>query len=103
MTLDQWNAIIDVNIRGMVHGISAAHPQMVHQGHGHIVSTAADQVSSWVTTKHVVVGLSMALRSEPAARGVGVLVGCPSDANTFLVKPRIAHAHWVFAGSRRDS
>ena len=26
LTLDQWNAIIDVNIRGVVHGVAAAYP-----------------------------------------------------------------------------
>jgi NAD(P)-dependent dehydrogenase (short-subunit alcohol dehydrogenase family) len=89
LTLDQWNAIIDVNIRGVVHGVAAAYPQMIKQGHGHIVNTAsmagltaAGQITSYVMTKHAVVGLSMALRSEAAARGVGVLVVCPSAVET---------------------
>lgn len=89
LTLDQWNAIIDVNIRGVVHGVAAAYPLMVQQGHGHIVNiasmaglTAAGQVTSYVMTKHAVVGLSLALRSEAAARGVGVLVVCPAAVET---------------------
>ena len=41
LTLDQWNSIIDVNIRGVVHGVAAAYPQMIRQGHGHIVNTAS--------------------------------------------------------------
>ena len=41
ITLDQWNAIIDVNIRGVVHGVAAAYPVMIRQGHGHIVNTAS--------------------------------------------------------------
>ena len=32
LTLDQWNAIIDINIRGVVHGVAAAYPLMVKQG-----------------------------------------------------------------------
>ena len=32
LTLDQWNAIIDVNIRGVVHGVAAAYPLMIRQG-----------------------------------------------------------------------
>ena len=89
LTLDQWNAIIDINIRGVVHGIAAAYPQMLQQGHGHIVNTAsmagltaAGQVTSYVATKHAVVGLSMALRSEAVPRGVGVLAVCPSAVET---------------------
>jgi short-subunit dehydrogenase len=62
---------------------------MLQQGHGHIVNTAsmagltaAGQVTSYVATKHAVVGLSMALRSEAVPRGVGVLVVCPSAVET---------------------
>jgi len=89
LTLDQWNAIIDINLRGVVHGVAAAYPQMLRQGHGHIVNTAsmaglaaAGQITSYVTTKHAVVGLSMALRSESVPRGVGVLVVCPAAVET---------------------
>lgn len=89
LTLDQWNAIIDVNIRGVVHGVAAAYPVMVKQGHGHIVNTAsmagltaAGQITSYVMTKHAVVGLSLALRSEAAGRGVGVLAICPTAVET---------------------
>lgn len=89
LTLDQWNRIIDVNLRGVVHGIHAAYPKMIAQGHGHIVNTAsagglmaAGLISSYVATKHAVVGLSLALRTEAAAKGVGVTVICPGAVNT---------------------
>jgi short-subunit dehydrogenase len=89
LTLDQWNAIIDVNIRGVVHGVAAAYPVMLRQGHGHIINTAsmagltaAGQITSYVMTKHAVVGLSLALRSEAVSRGVGVLAVCPGAVET---------------------
>ncbi len=89
LTLDQWNAIIDINLRGVVHGVAAAYPQMLRQRHGHIVNTAsmagltaAGQITSYVATKHAVVGLSMALRSEAVPRGVGVTVICPGAVET---------------------
>jgi NAD(P)-dependent dehydrogenase (short-subunit alcohol dehydrogenase family) len=89
LTLDQWNAIIDVNVRGVVHGVAAAYPLMVKQGHGHIVNTAsmaglaaAGQITSYVMSKHAIVGLSLALRSEAAGRGVGVLAICPTAIET---------------------
>src|SRR5882757_5566157 len=89
LTLEQWNAIIDVNIRGVVHGVAAAYPLMVRQGSGHIVNTAsmgglmaAGLLTSYVMTKHAVVGLSLALRSEAAAYGVGVTAICPAAVNT---------------------
>jgi short-subunit dehydrogenase len=48
--------------------------------------TAAGQITSYVTTKHAIVGLSLALRSEAAAHGVGVLVVCPSAIETPLLE-----------------
>jgi NAD(P)-dependent dehydrogenase (short-subunit alcohol dehydrogenase family) len=89
LTLDNWNAIIDVNIRGVVHGIAAAYPVMIRQGGGRIVNTAslgglmaAGLLTSYVMTKHAVIGLSLALRSEAASKGVGVTVICPSAVET---------------------
>jgi NAD(P)-dependent dehydrogenase (short-subunit alcohol dehydrogenase family) len=89
LTLEQWNAIIDVNIRGVVHGVAAAYPVMLRQGDGHIVNTASmaglipgGQITSYVMTKHAVVGLSLALRTEAVNRGVGVLAICPAAVET---------------------
>ena len=89
LTLEQWNAIIDVNIRGVVHGVTAAYPVMLRQGHGFIVNTAsmagltaAGQITSYVTTKtrdrRVVAGAALGSRS----RGVGVLAVCPGAVET---------------------
>lgn len=92
LSLDQWNAIIDVNIRGVVHGVAAAYPVMIRQGQGHIVNTAslaglvpAGRLTSYAMTKHAVVGLSLALRSEAAGHGVGVLAVCPGAVETPLL------------------
>ena len=89
LTLDHWNAIIDVNIRGVVHGVAAAYPVMIRQGHGHIVNTASlaglvpgGRLVSYSMTKHAVVGLSLALRAEALRHGVNVLVVCPGAIET---------------------
>jgi len=89
LSLEQWNQIIDINLRGVVHGVVAAYPQMIKQGSGQIVNTAsmgglmaAGLLTSYIATKHAVVGLSLALRSEAAAHGVGVTVVCPSAVET---------------------
>ncbi|MEE4024974.1 SDR family oxidoreductase [Gordonia sp. PKS22-38] len=88
----QWDSIIDVNIRGVVHGVTAAYPHMIRQRSGHIVNTAsmagltaAGLLTSYVMTKHAVVGLSLALRTEAAAHGVGVLALCPAAVETPLL------------------
>ena len=89
LTLAQWDAIIDVNLRGVVHGVAAAYPVMIRQGSGHLVNTAsmgglmaAGLITSYVATKHAVVGLSLALRTEAAAHDVGVTVVCPAAVET---------------------
>lgn len=101
LTLEHWDSIIDVNIRGVVHGVAAAYPLMVRQGGGHIVKPAsmgglmaAGLLSSYVMTKHAVVGLSLALRSEAAAKGVGVTAICPSAVDTpILDKGAVGRFH----------
>jgi NAD(P)-dependent dehydrogenase (short-subunit alcohol dehydrogenase family) len=88
-TLEDWNLLIDVNLRGVVHGVHAAYPIMCRQGFGHIVNTAsvaglapAAAEGAYAATKHAVVGLSMALRVEAEAFGVKVSVVCPGLVNT---------------------
>ncbi|HEY5335391.1 MAG TPA: SDR family NAD(P)-dependent oxidoreductase, partial [Mycobacteriales bacterium] len=92
LTVADWNRVIDINLRGVVHGVAAAYPVMVHQGRGHIVNTAslagllpAGLLTVYSTTKHAVVGLSLSLRAEAAARGVKVLVVCPSAVETAML------------------
>lgn len=92
LTLDHWNRAIDVNLRGVVHGVHAAYPIMVEQGFGHIVNTAslagltpAPLMAPYTTTKHAVVGLSVSLRAEAACRGVKVSAVCPAFVDTAIL------------------
>lgn len=78
-----------INIRGVVHEVAAAYPQMIRQGHGHIVNTAsmagltaAGLVNSYVMPNHAVVGMSLAVWSEAVAQGAGVLALCPAAVQT---------------------
>lgn len=41
LLVDEWNQMIDVNIRGLLHGIAAALPQFTIQGGGHFVTVAS--------------------------------------------------------------
>ena len=94
LTEEHWNRIIDVNVRGVVHGVMAAYPLMLEQGHGHLVNTASlaglcpsPLLTPYATTKHAIVGLSLSLRAEAAVRGVTVTVVCPGPVDTpFLDK-----------------
>jgi NADP-dependent 3-hydroxy acid dehydrogenase YdfG len=39
--LEAWNRCIDINLKGMMNGISAVHDQMIAQGRGHVVNVAS--------------------------------------------------------------
>jgi NAD(P)-dependent dehydrogenase (short-subunit alcohol dehydrogenase family) len=88
-----WNDVLDVNLRGVVHGVQAAYPLMVRQGFGHIVNTASMAglipvtfTGSYTTTKHAVVGLSRTLRVEAKQYGVKVSVVCPGVIRTPILE-----------------
>jgi len=89
LSLAHWDRVIDVNLRGVVHGVHAAFPVMRRQRHGHIVNTAslaglvpAPLITPYTATKHAVVGLSLALRPEAATHGIRVTAVCPGFTNT---------------------
>lgn len=80
-----WDAIIDINLKGVAYGAAAAYKHMVKQGHGHIVNTAslagltpAPLLCPYSTVKFGVVGLSDSLRVEAEPKGVTVTALCPS-------------------------
>jgi NAD(P)-dependent dehydrogenase (short-subunit alcohol dehydrogenase family) len=89
LTMAHWERTIDVNLRGVLHGVRAAYPLMLEQGFGHIVNTASIAGllafpfgTPYAMTKHAVVGLSLSLRAEAAGRGVRVSVVCPGVIDT---------------------
>jgi NAD(P)-dependent dehydrogenase (short-subunit alcohol dehydrogenase family) len=92
-TLRDWNWVIDVNLRGVVHVIHEFLPMMLeNKRDSHIVNTAsiaglASVVSApYTATKYAVVGLSEAMREELRETTVGVSVLCPGLVRTNLVK-----------------
>jgi NADP-dependent 3-hydroxy acid dehydrogenase YdfG len=92
-TLEDWNLLIDVNLRGVIHGVHAAYPIMREQGFGHIINTAsaaglipAAAEGAYAATKHAVVGMSSALRIEAEAFGVKVSVVCPGLVDTPIIE-----------------
>lgn len=84
-----WDDVIDVNLRGVIHGIRAVYPVMIKQQSGHIINTASSAglvtsagLTSYAATKHAVVGLSKSLRVEGKFYGVRVSVLCPGAIRT---------------------
>ncbi|MBV9292788.1 MAG: SDR family oxidoreductase, partial [Frankiales bacterium] len=89
LTVAHWDRIIDINLRGVIHGVQAAYPVMARQRSGHIINTASIAgltqpafMGPYVATKHAVVGLSLSLRGEAKAHNVNVTVVCPGWTDT---------------------
>ena len=97
LNLDHFNRSIDVNIRGVVHGVMAAFPLMKSQGGGIIVNTASAAgllglplMAPYSMSKHAVVGLSNALRYEAAEHNVQLNVLCPTAIETPLLETDVS-------------
>ncbi len=89
-TLEDWDWILGINLRGVVHGCHFFVPKMVERrGGGHVVNVASaagylatEALAAYSTTKFAVVGLSEALRDELKPHGIGVTAICPGIINT---------------------
>lgn len=71
LKVDEWDRMIDVNIRGVLHGIAAVLPHMRARGRGQIINIASIGALSVVptaavycATKHAVRAISEGLRQE---------------------------------------
>jgi NAD(P)-dependent dehydrogenase (short-subunit alcohol dehydrogenase family) len=92
--VDDFNYILDVNLRGAANGIHAAYPIMREQGFGHLVQTSSiaglipfgEGVTAYGASKYAVVGLSLNLRVEAARHGVRVSALCPGIVDTPILK-----------------
>lgn len=89
LRVDDWNQMIDVNLRGTLHGIAAVLPLMRARGAGHIVnvaSTSAHRVDPtaavYCATKYAVRALSEGLRQE--SRDIRVTVISPGYTHSEL-------------------
>lgn len=93
-SVEDWRRIVEINLMGVVHGITAFVPRMLEQRRpSHIVNTAsglglipAIQLAPYCATKHAVVGMSQSLDLELSPRGIGVTALCPGIIATGIVK-----------------
>ena len=89
LKLDEWDRMIDVNIRGVLHGIAAVLPIMKVQASGHVVNIAsigAHAVSPtsavYCATKYAVWAISEGLRQENT--DIRVTTICPGVTESEL-------------------
>lgn len=85
------DAQIDINLRGVIHGMKAVLPKMQARQRGHIVNVASlagkfpiPGASVYCATKFAVVGLTSSMREELRDTPIGVSVVMPSKVTTEL-------------------
>lgn len=91
LRIDEWNRTIDVNIRGVLHGIAAALPRMKRQGAGHIVNVASigahcayPGAAVYCASKFAVWAISDALRQEELEGDIRVTTISPGTTASEL-------------------
>ncbi len=97
LTVEQWDRVIAVNLRGTFLMLHAAYPHMRAQGDGRVVnfaSTAGLTVSTlggahYTAAKHGVVGLTRAVAAEGGPHGIRVNAVCPGLIDTEMVRDTI--------------
>ena len=63
MKIEEWDRMVDVNIKGVLHGIAAVLPEMTARGSGHIVNIASVGALSVVPTASVYCASKYAVRA----------------------------------------
>lgn len=91
LKVDEWDNMIDVNIKGVLYGIAAVLPVMKEQQSGHIInvsSVAGHKVTPagtvYCATKHAVRAISEGLRTEVTPYGLRTTVVSPGAVATEL-------------------
>lgn len=93
-SLDDWDWLLGINLKGVIHGCHFFLPKMVERGAGgHIVNISsilgifpAPQVTAYVASKFAVLGFSQSLRAEMEPHKIGVTAICPGMINTGIIE-----------------
>lgn len=91
ITFDIWDKVIDLNLKGVVHGTYSAIPIMRRQGFGHIVNAGSiaglvpiPYQAVYAATKAAVISMTESLQYELEAEGLQFSVFCPASVRTAI-------------------
>ncbi|WP_300562058.1 SDR family oxidoreductase [Companilactobacillus sp.] len=91
---DEWNDMIDINLKGVLNGVAAVMPDFVSQKHGHIITTSSvagiksfPGAGVYGATKFAVRNLMEVIRTESASEGTNIRTSTlyPAAINTELL------------------
>ncbi len=93
LKIEEWNRMIDVNIRGVLHGIAAGLPVMQKQGYGHFINIASigayevtPTAAVYCATKYAVRAITNGLRQETEGQGIRVTLVSPGVTQSELAE-----------------
>ncbi|TVZ40376.1 NADP-dependent 3-hydroxy acid dehydrogenase YdfG [Alteromonadaceae bacterium 2753L.S.0a.02] len=93
LKIDEWDQMIDVNLKGTLYGIAAALPQMIEQKSGHIINVSSvyghklgPAATVYCATKHAVRTLSEGLRQEVKPYNIRTTIISPGAVATELLE-----------------
>jgi NAD(P)-dependent dehydrogenase (short-subunit alcohol dehydrogenase family) len=93
LTLEDWDATMATNLRGLFLVTRAVLPPMRARGHGDIVNVASLAArngfaggSAYVASKHAVLGFGRALMLELRKEGIRVITVCPGSVDTGMLR-----------------
>lgn len=89
LSAEDWDWVLDINLRGVINGCAAFGPAMVAAGRGHIANVSsgmgyvprAAQIG-YVTSKAAVLEFTRSLRADWGRHGLTVSVICPAVINS---------------------
>lgn len=106
---DDWDAMIDINVKGLLYVSKAVIPGMVSRGHGHVIhigSTAGKEVypkgNVYCASKHAVDALNHGMRIDLNGKGIKVSAIHPGLVETEFSQVRFkgdtSRAEQVYKG-----